>query len=256
MRQGCNLSPMLFNIYVNDLIEELQNDDCDPVIINNCSISCLMYADDLLVLSESWKGLTTMLNKLGTFSNKWKLTIHEKRTKIIYIVVSKKGRQPFLKHKVGNITIKTCNEYTYLGTTFTQSNSFKVARKQLQKKASKAMFTFLRHINTCEGAKPRTVIKLFNSLVKPILIYNSEVRGAFLKPNKMRDLVQFSTYMFDESHFHEILQSKLCRYIIDVHKTSSSLAVKGELGVYPISINIYINIMKFFYHLGDLSKKR
>ena len=38
-------------------------------------------------------------------------------------------------------------------------------------------------------------------------------------------------------------------------KKSSSLAVKGELGVYLISINIYINIMKFFYHLGDLSRK-
>ena len=58
VRQGCSLSPMSFNIYVNDLIEELQNDECDPVIINNCSISCLMYAEDLLVLSESWEGLT------------------------------------------------------------------------------------------------------------------------------------------------------------------------------------------------------
>ena len=76
-----------------------------------------------------------------------------------------------------------------------------------------------------------------------------------MKPNKMRDLVQFSTCLFDESHFHEILQNKLCRYILDAHKKSSSLAVKGDLGVYPISINIYINIMKFFYHLGDLSKK-
>ena len=101
------------------------------------------------------------------------------------------------------------------------------------------MFTFLRHINTREGAKPRTIIKLFNSL---ILIYNSEVLGAFLKPNKMKDLVHFSTYMFDESHFHEILQNKLCRYILDVHKKSSSLAVKGELGVYSISI-IFISIL-------------
>ena len=103
---------MLFNIYVNVLIEQLQNDNCDPVIINNCSISCLMYADDLLVLSECWEGLTASLNKLGTFSNKWKLTIRDqKKTKIM--VFSKNGRQPFLKHKVGNITIKTCNEYTW-----------------------------------------------------------------------------------------------------------------------------------------------
>ena len=77
---------MLFNIYVNDLIEELQNDDCDPVIINNCSISWLMYADDLLALSESLEGLTASLNKLGTFSNKWKLTISEKRPNLWFLV--------------------------------------------------------------------------------------------------------------------------------------------------------------------------
>ena len=84
-RQGCNLSPMIFNIYVNDLIEELQNDHCDPVI-NNCSKSCLMHTDDLLVLSESWEGLIASLNKLGTFSNKWKLTISEKRPKLWFLV--------------------------------------------------------------------------------------------------------------------------------------------------------------------------
>ena len=91
VRQGCNLSPILFNIYVNDLIEELQNDGCGPVIINNRSISCLMYADDLLVLSESWEDLTASLNKLGTFSNKWKLTIREKKTKIMVFVVRMEG---------------------------------------------------------------------------------------------------------------------------------------------------------------------
>ena len=68
--------------------------------------------------------------------------------------------------------------------------------------------------------KTKNNYQVVNSLVKPILIYNSEVWGAFLKPNKMRDLVQFSTYMFDESNFHEILQNKLCRYILDVKKKS------------------------------------
>ena len=120
-------------------------------------------------------------------------------------------------------------------------------RKQIKK------CSILRHINTRERAKPKTIIKLFNSLVKPILIYNSEVWGAFLKPNKMRDLVQFSTYMMSPI-FMKFYRISYSRYIL-VHKKSSSLAVKGELGVYPISINIYINIMKFFYRLGDLSTK-
>ena len=44
VRPCCNLSPMLFNIYVNDLIEELQNDDCDPVItiIAQSAASCML----------------------------------------------------------------------------------------------------------------------------------------------------------------------------------------------------------------------
>ena len=79
VRQGCNLSPMLFNIYVNDLIEELQDSDCQPAKIQNCPINCLMYADDLLLISESWEGLTRSLDKLDIFSDKWKLTISEKK---------------------------------------------------------------------------------------------------------------------------------------------------------------------------------
>ena len=86
VRQGYTLSPMLFNIYVKNLNEELQNIDCDPVMVHNNSISYLMYAEDLLVLSELWEGLTTSLDKLGAFNNKWKLTIREKRTKLWLLV--------------------------------------------------------------------------------------------------------------------------------------------------------------------------
>jgi hypothetical protein len=48
LRQGCNISPHLFNIYVNELPELLRQARCDPVLLHNKKVNILMYADDML----------------------------------------------------------------------------------------------------------------------------------------------------------------------------------------------------------------
>ena len=62
LRQGCNMSPHLFNIYINKLPELLQRANCDPVLVHDKKINILMYADGMLMLSYSptktCKGLT------------------------------------------------------------------------------------------------------------------------------------------------------------------------------------------------------
>jgi hypothetical protein len=63
VKQGCNLSPTLFNIFVND-IPNLFNSSCEPVKLGNIDLSCLLYADDLVILSESKSGLQNCLTKL------------------------------------------------------------------------------------------------------------------------------------------------------------------------------------------------
>ena len=50
VRQGCNLSPMLFNLFVNDIFYLFDNAKCDPVKLHTKLIHCLMYADNLLIL--------------------------------------------------------------------------------------------------------------------------------------------------------------------------------------------------------------
>ena len=156
------------------------NAKCDPVKLHTKLIHCFMYADDLLILSET---------ENGNYAKKWKLKISAKKTKII--VFNKAGKIINVKLKMDDILIQSCSEYTYLGTIFTRGNSFKKAKIELYKKACRAFFGFLSAVNVQAGAQVSTVRKLFNSLVCPILLYNSEIWGAFLKSKQLKNLESF-----------------------------------------------------------------
>jgi hypothetical protein len=55
-----------FWVYVNDLVEHF-NLECDPVSINGKSTSCLLYADDIVLMSQSTNGLQKILDNLKLF---------------------------------------------------------------------------------------------------------------------------------------------------------------------------------------------
>ena len=72
-----------------------------------------MYADDLLILSETENGLTKSLERLSNYAKKWKLKISAKKTKII--VFNEVGKIINVKITMDDIIIQSCSEYTYLG---------------------------------------------------------------------------------------------------------------------------------------------
>ena len=60
VRQGDNLTPNLFKIFINDL-PTIFNANCKPVELEKYSFNCLMYADDVILLSEIADGLQNCL---------------------------------------------------------------------------------------------------------------------------------------------------------------------------------------------------
>ena len=111
------------------------------------------------------------------------------------------------------------------------------------------MWRFLKQVNTHNGGKAGTIVKLFYSLVVPVLLYNSEVWGSFMKSKSLHNLEKFKNNLFDESHKHEQLLNRMCKYTLGIPKKSSNVAAKGELGIYRLDIEVCIRIAKFFFHL-------
>ena len=83
MRQGCSLSPTLFNIYINQLARTLEQSAASGMTLVDTEIKCLLFADDLVLLSPTKEGLQQHLDLLHSFSQTWALTVNLSKTKIM-----------------------------------------------------------------------------------------------------------------------------------------------------------------------------
>ena len=110
--QGDNLSPNLFNLYINGLIDDFDH-SCSPVLLGQKHISCLLYADDLVLLSESQEGLQNCLNKTWGYCKSWGLEINYTKSKVM--IFNKGSRLSNVKFYIDETELEIVRHYKYLG---------------------------------------------------------------------------------------------------------------------------------------------
>ena len=76
--------------------------------------------------------------------------------------------------------IEIVQNYTYLGTLISSTGNFKLALDQLKEKALHALFSLRKHTNISK-LSPSLVNKIFDTVISPILSYNSKVWGVYTK---------------------------------------------------------------------------
>ena len=242
-RQGCNLSPTLFNLFLNDLPSQF-NSDCKPVIINDIKLSCLMYADDLVLISETEKGMHNCLLTLETFCKKWRLTINIEKTKLLIVNQPKKLDFNF---RINNCKLEIVDSFSYLGLIISKKCNFQTAINELLKKATRAYYAIKKDFNFINNTHPKIIIKLYESMVQPILLYCSEIWGIFgWKKNEASCIKQ---YILNSKHKFESLHTMMCKNALGVSKHTSDLMSKSELGRYPIISNIIKNTYTYWQHI-------
>lgn len=83
VRQGCPLSPTLFNIYIADLERTMRQGQDGGVVIDRRKIWTLGYADDIVLMAETQEELELMIKRAKRFFDRKKLVVNADKTKVM-----------------------------------------------------------------------------------------------------------------------------------------------------------------------------
>ena len=260
VRQGDNLSPTLFNLFLRDLPGELGT-NCLPVIYGDMKLACLLYADDLVLLSESAQGLQQLLDRLESYSNLWALEVNTSKTKTLYIG-PKRPSASSIECTYNAMRIEEVESFRYLGILISNDLSFKTTMKDIYHRGLKVYFKLMRSFQP--QPKVETMIHLFDHLIKPVLLYGADVFGYVnLHPKepkisadpktqfyqRIRKVCPVISAYLNADYPLEKLHLKFCRRILQVHSKTVNLGVYGDLGRVPIFLDQAVHAMQYFYHL-------
>ena len=180
VRQGENLSPVLFSLFLNDLELNMCSDGALGVELKDTldptlwlKLLILLYADDTVILSDNQTDFQNNLTIFDNYCNNWHLNVNVNKTNIMIFGARKVDNYRFT---LGDRPLEITDKYHYLGVTFSSNGSFLNARKHIVEQANKAMQYLFTRINNADLPLD-LALKLFDHTVLPILTYGSEVFG-------------------------------------------------------------------------------
>lgn len=83
VKQGDNRSPTLFSIFINDLVQEI-NELGLGVDVGEKKMSLLLYADDKAMIAISKAELQRMLDKFHHWCKRWRVLINTNKSKCVH----------------------------------------------------------------------------------------------------------------------------------------------------------------------------
>ena len=181
------------------------------VHIGDSQVSILLYADDIVLVSETADGLQSVLDKVDEWSVKWRVKFNNKKSNVVHF------RKPYIPHTnhtfiLGDAHLDIVHQYKYLGIICNEYLDFNVTAKALADAGSRALGAVINKYVSINGLGYYTFSKIYQSGVCPILDYCGEIWG-------------FQDYAVINS-----VQNKAMRIYLGVHRFASNAAVSGDMG--------------------------
>lgn len=180
-RQGGLSSPLLFNIFYQNLVELVSDMPCG-IRIGSDTYNVFCYADDLILTSHTPTGLQTLIDTALKYITSHGLNFNPIKTVCTTFGNCHLATSPIWKLR-GEI-LREEKDVTYLGSTLSNDT---VNHKNSRMASTRRAFYGLQGAGLCDrGVNPRTIAHIFSTALQPILTFGDAAVG--LRPKDVKEL--------------------------------------------------------------------
>ena len=69
--QGCSLSPILFSVFINDLLKEVEQTGLEIKLSSGKTVGGMLFADDFVGITDSKESLQKLIDVVYSYCSKW-----------------------------------------------------------------------------------------------------------------------------------------------------------------------------------------
>ena len=232
LRQGCPLSPILFNIFIDGLaraIKELGR----GLRVGSLEVSLLLFADDIVLLADNREAIQEMLDTAESYSRKWGFSFNCKKSAVV-IRNRKEEEEHFM---LGRDQVKIVKSYKYLGVEIGERYGWDEAITRLVTKAMRRV-TIVSAIGIRKGLSAKAAVKMWKAVVRPVVEYAGEIWGSREWPKTER------------------VQLEMGRKILGVSKFTASDVIRGDLGWWTLRARRDLARLTYWERLRRLGDDR
>lgn len=171
IRQGDSLSPLLFNLIMDEIINSVKNLKGYKMGNNEIKIAC--YADDVVLFAEEEDDLQRLLFQFNKTAKKYNMLISTSKTKSMTF-----SKEPIrCKLVIENENIEQVMSINYLGAKITSYGDLQQETEEQIVKANRIAGCLNNTIWRNKHLRMETKTRIYKGVIRPIMTYTAETRS-------------------------------------------------------------------------------
>ena len=170
VRQGCTLSPWLFNVFLDAIVKEAREGFVEGVRMGNEVVDVLLFADDMVLVADSVESLQMNLRKLDESLTRWKMKMNWEKTEVMK-VGKERGHCCV---EVRDRRLESVEVVKYLGVMISGDGRMEEEIRSRIGKAARVIGVLNEPVWKRKELSRRTKLRVYNAIVVPTLVYGSE----------------------------------------------------------------------------------